>query len=83
LAELARKKKDQAYLPVIPDTDTIKTPKEPVQYSVLEGRPTIKFVDVGTKFLDPVAEQKRLGKIDRRARQRSKKVEENMRPLRQ
>ncbi|THV06579.1 hypothetical protein K435DRAFT_815949 [Dendrothele bispora CBS 962.96] len=83
LAELAKKKKDKAYLPVIPDTETIKTPKEPVQYSVLEGRPTIKFVDIGTKFLDPVAEQKRLANIERRSRQRAKKAEQKLRPLTQ
>jgi hypothetical protein len=64
-------------LPNIPDTDTIKTPKEPVQLSMSEGRPTIKFVDVGTKFLDPIAEEQRLAKIDRRVRQRTKKLEGN------
>ncbi|KAF5375259.1 hypothetical protein D9758_000533 [Tetrapyrgos nigripes] len=76
MAEISKQKKDQAYLPSIPDTDTIKTPKEPVQLAVREGRPTVQFVDVGTKFLDPVTEEKRLAKKDRRVRQRTKKLEE-------
>jgi len=38
------------------------------------GRPTIKFIDVGTKFLDPKDQSRRMKESERRARVRSKKV---------
>jgi hypothetical protein len=38
------------------------------------GRPTIKFIDVGTKFLDPKDRLRRMKESERRARVRSKKV---------
>ena len=38
------------------------------------GRPTIKFIDVGTKFLDPKDHLRRMKESERRARVRSKKV---------
>ncbi|KAJ3731908.1 eukaryotic mitochondrial regulator protein-domain-containing protein [Lentinula guzmanii] len=76
LAAKAAQLKARKYLPIIPDTGTIKTPKEPVQVSTKEGRPDIHFVDVGTKFLDVASETKRLGRIETRARFRTKKAAE-------
>lgn len=38
------------------------------------GRPTIKFIDVGTKFIDPKDQMRRLKESQRRAKVRSKKV---------
>ncbi|KAI9444908.1 eukaryotic mitochondrial regulator protein-domain-containing protein [Lactarius indigo] len=38
------------------------------------GRPTTKFIDVGTKFLDPKDHLRRMKESERRARIRSKKV---------
>ncbi|KIK70541.1 hypothetical protein GYMLUDRAFT_148961 [Collybiopsis luxurians FD-317 M1] len=73
LAAKSGQLKDRQYLPAIPDTDTIKTPKEPIQISSKEGRPDIHFVDVGTKFLDVANETKRLARIESRARARAKK----------
>ncbi|KAJ3983296.1 eukaryotic mitochondrial regulator protein-domain-containing protein [Lentinula detonsa] len=76
LAAKAAQLKARKYLPIIPDTGTIKTPKEPVQISTKEGRPDIHFVDVGTKFLDVASETKRLARIETRARFRTKKAAE-------
>jgi hypothetical protein len=38
------------------------------------GRPNIKFVDVGTKFMDPKEHMRRMKESQRRAKIRSKKV---------
>ncbi|KAJ3978122.1 eukaryotic mitochondrial regulator protein-domain-containing protein [Lentinula raphanica] len=76
LAAKAAQSKARKYLPVIPDTDTIKTPKEPVQVATKEGRPDIHFIDVGTKFLNVASETKRLNRIETRARFRAKKASE-------
>ncbi|KAF5392401.1 hypothetical protein D9757_002299 [Collybiopsis confluens] len=74
LASKAGQLKDRQYLPVIPDTYTIKTPKEPIHISSKEGRPDIHFIDVGTKFLDIASETKRLTRINSRARARTKNL---------
>jgi hypothetical protein len=74
LAAKASQIKDRQYLPAIPDTDTIRTPKEHIQISAKEGRPDVHFIDVGTKFLDIASETKRLARIESRARFRAKKV---------
>lgn len=42
--------------------------------STASGRPAIKFIDVGTKFLDPKDHLRRMKESERRARVRSKKV---------
>ena len=42
--------------------------------SIAAGRPAIKFVDVGTKFLDPKDHLHRMKESERRANVRSKKV---------
>lgn len=76
MAAKALQLKDHKYLPSIPDTDTIKTPKEPIQISMKDGRPDIHFIDVGTKFLDVSSEIKRLARIESRARFRTKKAAE-------
>lgn len=36
----------------VPDTEFMKRPKEKVVIRKREGRPTLQFVDVGTKFMD-------------------------------
>ncbi|KAK1221906.1 hypothetical protein PQX77_015286 [Marasmius sp. AFHP31] len=74
MAERARKEKDIRYLPAIADTEFIKWPKEPVVISRKEGRPDIHFVDVGARFVDPVAEDKRLARAATRARFKEKKA---------
>ncbi len=56
IAEKQSAWKNRQYLPKIPDTGTIKTPKDPIQISMKDGRPDIRFVDVGTKFLDVIME---------------------------
>lgn len=66
--------RNRKYLPSIPDTDTIKTPKEPIQISVKDSRPDIHFIDVGTKFLDVPSETNRLARIESRTRLRVKKA---------
>ena len=38
------------------------------------GRPAIKFIDVGTKFVDPKDQMRRMKESQRRAKVRSKKV---------
>jgi hypothetical protein len=42
--------------------------------STTAGRPAIKFIDVGTKFLDPKDHVRRMKESERRAKVRSKKV---------
>ena len=42
--------------------------------STAAGRPAIKFIDVGTKFLDPEDHLRRMKESERRAKVRSKKV---------
>jgi hypothetical protein len=42
--------------------------------STAAGRPAIKFIDVGTKFLDPKDQLRRMKESERRAKVRSKKV---------
>ncbi|KAJ4472527.1 eukaryotic mitochondrial regulator protein-domain-containing protein [Lentinula edodes] len=79
LAAKAAQAKARKYLPVIPDTDTIQTPKALVQVSSKAGRPDIHFIDVGTKFLDVTSETKRLAHIETRARFRAKKVAQKQR----
>ncbi|KAJ4477931.1 eukaryotic mitochondrial regulator protein-domain-containing protein [Lentinula lateritia] len=79
LAAKAAQAKARKYLPVIPDTDTIQTPKALVQVSSKAGRPDIHFIDVGTKFLDITSETKRLAHIETRARLRAKKVAQKQR----
>ncbi|KAF9074981.1 eukaryotic mitochondrial regulator protein-domain-containing protein [Rhodocollybia butyracea] len=78
LAAKAAELKNRQFLFAIPDTDTVKTPKGPVQISTKDGRPDIHFVDVGTKFLDVAAETKRLARIESRARFRAKKATEKL-----
>ena len=41
---------------------------------IAAGRPATKFIDVGTKFLDPKDHLRRMKESERRARIRSKKV---------
>jgi len=38
------------------------------------GRPAIKFIDVGTKFVDPKDQMRRMKESQRRAKVKSKKV---------
>ncbi|KAA1467779.1 hypothetical protein DENSPDRAFT_832918 [Dentipellis sp. KUC8613] len=40
----------------------------------VQGRPTIKFVDVGGKFIDPKDRQRRMKESERRKNQRAKKL---------
>ncbi|KAJ4485677.1 eukaryotic mitochondrial regulator protein-domain-containing protein [Lentinula aciculospora] len=76
LSAKAAQSKAHKYLLLIPDNDTIKTPKTPFQISSKDGRPDIHFIDVGTKFLDVTSETKRLARIETRARFRAKKAAE-------
>ncbi|KAF9270760.1 hypothetical protein L218DRAFT_915125 [Marasmius fiardii PR-910] len=74
MAEKARKEKDTRYLPIIADTEFIKTPKEPLVVAKREGRPDVHFIDVGAKYVNPLEEDKRLGRAASRARLREKKA---------
>ncbi|KAL0571982.1 hypothetical protein V5O48_009984 [Marasmius crinis-equi] len=74
MAERARKEKDAKYLPPIADTEFIKWPKEPVVVAKKVGRPDVHFIDVGAKFVDSVAEDKRVGRAATRARFKGKKA---------
>jgi hypothetical protein len=55
-------------VPHLEDTKTIRTPKSRVQISVTPGRPTIKFVDVGGKFIDVEERLRRIAQAERRAK---------------
>ncbi|KAF8899223.1 eukaryotic mitochondrial regulator protein-domain-containing protein [Infundibulicybe gibba] len=60
-------------MPRIKDTDTIKTPRHKVQISTKPGRPTIRFVDVGGKFVDLDERLHRIARAERRSKIKEKK----------
>jgi predicted secreted acid phosphatase len=55
------------HLPLIKDTEFIKTPRQRIQVVERPGRPTMVFTDVGGKYMDFEAEAKRAVAADRRA----------------
>jgi len=63
----------QNLLPRIPDTKFVKTPVEKRRVATKEGRPDVKFVDVGAKFLNVNDEMKRLANARRRQEFKAKK----------
>ena len=69
-------KSNPKLMPRIKDTDTIKTPKTKVQVSEMPGRPTIKFVDVGGKFINVEERLRKVAQAERRARITARKAQE-------
>jgi hypothetical protein len=63
-------------MPHLKDTETIRTPKSRVQVSVAPGRPTIKFVDVGGKFIDVEERLRKIAQAERRAKINASKAKE-------
>jgi hypothetical protein len=70
------KKSNPKLMPRIKDTDKIKTPESKVQISEAPGRPSIKFVDVGGKFIDVEERLRRIAQAERRAKITARKAAE-------
>ncbi|KAF8665316.1 hypothetical protein AX16_000336 [Volvariella volvacea WC 439] len=68
-----RAKADPVLMPKVPNTATIKTPRSGVQVVTKPGRPALKFVDIGGKFLDVDERLHRIAGGERRARMKLKK----------
>lgn len=61
-------------MPRIKDTETIKTPKSKIQIITKPGRPDLKFVDVGGKFIEVDERLRRMAEAERRAKIKVKKA---------
>jgi len=69
-------KSNKKLMPRIKDTEVIKTPKSKIQVSTKSGRPTIKFVDVGGKFINVDERLRRITEGKRRAKVTARKAED-------
>jgi len=69
-------KSNRKLMPRIRDTETIKTPKSKIQVIMKPGRPTIKFIDVGGKFIKVEERLQRITQAERRAKIRDRKASE-------
>lgn len=69
-----KEKSNQKLMPHLKDTDIIKTPESKVQVSEAPGRPTIKFVDVGGRFIDVEERLRKIAQAERRAKLAARKA---------
>lgn len=63
-------------MPRFRNTPTIKTPRNKVQIISKKGRPQLKFVDVGGKFLEVDERLRRIADAERRAKRAAEKAAE-------
>jgi len=63
-------------MPRFRDTETIKTPLQKVQLVTRPGRPAMKFVDVGGKFIEVDERLRRIADGERRSRIKIRQAEE-------
>lgn len=61
-------KSNKKLMPRFKDTETIKTPKNKIQIITRPGRPSLKLVDVGGKFIEVEERLRRIGDAERRAK---------------
>ncbi|KAF5384920.1 hypothetical protein D9615_001121 [Tricholomella constricta] len=68
-------KSNPRLMPRVKDSIT-RTPKEKVQVVTKDGRPSMKFVDVGGHFIEVDERLRRIAESERRAKINARKVEE-------
>jgi hypothetical protein len=58
-------------MPRFKDTETIKTPRQRVQLAERPGRPAIKFINVGGKFIEVEERLRRIADGERRSKKKA------------
>ena len=72
-ARTEKAKSDPSLMPKVPNSKTITSPREGIQIVTKPGRPALKFIDVGGKFIDVEERLHRIADGDRRSKMKRRR----------